>query len=133
MARKRRKGLRGTRFPARGRCEVTPFATIRDVKQCAEHCGSHFFDPGALRFFDSRVSGDAYADRKGGAYFITSEQFRPSTGAAFKRRYTVRKYDPKKCGVDTVGSFQQYASGAQAKRVAKKLAERGGLGRGRKR
>jgi hypothetical protein len=120
------------------RCEITggggahgtPGARtyIDDVKQCAQICKSHFFEPETMRFFSSRVGETAYHDGRGGAYFTTSEK-----GPDGRRGYSVRHYDPERCGVETVGKFQGYATAAQAQGAAKRAATRGGLGRRRRR
>jgi len=98
------------------KCLVT-YGTMDDVKYCANHCGSHWFEPGTMRFFKSRVGGRVYTDGRGGAYFVSSEQ-----GPHGPRSYSIRHYDPKKCAVHTIGKFQQYSSGAVANSIAKKIA-----------
>lgn len=96
---------------------------MTDVKHCAKACGSHFFDPGAMRFFASRLPREAYADGRGGAYFVTSEKFegrgRVPDGA---RLFSIRHFSAQKCSIDTLGKFQQHRSLAAAKRVAQKIA-----------
>lgn len=132
MAKRRRKrGLGGHRIPERGRCEITPHATVADLKGCAKACGSPYFDKDTMRFFRSRVGSKVYADGKGGAIFTTSEQFVGSQGAA-QRRYSVRRYDAATCSFDTVGEFQAYKTSAQANAAAKRIAHSSGLS-GRKR
>lgn len=111
------------------RCEITgdpryPSEDIHSVKECARVCRSHWFDADTLRFFKSRVGSIAYRDGRGGAYFTTSEK-----GPNDIRAYSVRHYDPDRCGINTVGKFQQYRTSAQADRAAKKLATSGGVGR----
>lgn len=121
------------------RCEITsgggergtPGARIdiRDIKECATRiCGSHFFDSDTMRFFNSRVAETAYLDGKGGAYFTTSEK-----GPNGIRAYSVRHYDPERCGVETVGKFQGYKSMGAAQTAAKRAATSSGLGRRRRR
>jgi hypothetical protein len=144
----RRRSLRGTKITGNWwdeqpggrkgkRCEITsgggmhgsPGSTvdIRSVKECADICRSHFFEADTLRFFKSRVAERAYNDGRGGAYFTTSEK-----GPNDVRAHTVRYYDPKRCGVETVGKFQQYKTAAQANGAAKRIATAGGLGRRRR-
>lgn len=98
--------------------------SVADIKTCAAACGSHFFSPGAMRFFRSRVSEQAYADRKGGAFFVTSEM-----GPDRRRLFSVRHFrggakrgTSGACTIDTVGEFQGYKNSAAAHRVARKLA-----------
>ncbi len=103
---------------------IVAYNSMAEVEDCAKRCGSHWFDPSSKRFFRSRVGDTAYADGRGGAYFVSSEQFVPSRGPAERRLYSVRYYNPDKCSIETVGKFQQYGSLAQAKRVAKAIAEK---------
>jgi hypothetical protein len=130
-----RKSLRGTKITVNWwdkqpddregkNCEITKPGSMRDVKECAQVCGSHFFEKATMKFFSSRVGDYAYADGKGGAYFTTSEK-----GPYGPRAYTVRRYDPKRCGVETVGKFQGYDSSEKARAEAKRLAKDNGLGR----
>lgn len=95
------------------------YVSILDIESA--HKG-HFFDDSSKRFFRSRISQDAYltADKSKG-YFTTSEQFVGSQGAA-PRAYTLRVCDMKTGTIDTVGEFQAYETGAQAKRAALKAA-----------
>lgn len=126
----RRRNLRGTRIPERGRCEVTPGSwSIDDVKECARVCGSYWFEPDTMRFFKSRVGERIYPDGRGGAYFVSSEK-----GPHGPRAYSVRYYDPAKCNIDTVGEFQGYRTSTQAHKAAQRRAARaGGLSRRRRR
>jgi len=102
---------------------------IDDVQQCASICKSHFFERDTMRFFNSRVGETAYLDGRGGAYFTTSEK-----GPDNRRGYSVRHYDPDRCGVDTVGKFQSYHSMGAAQTAAKRMATKsGGLGRRKRR
>lgn len=145
----RRKSFRGTKITGNWwdkhptgregkRCEITgsggehgkPGAriNIHDVKECAQICKSHFFERATMKFFNSRVSDTAYQDGRGGAYFTTSEK-----GPNGVRGYSVRHYDPERCGVETVGKFQGYRSMEAAQTAAKRLATSGGFGRRRRR
>ena len=63
--------------------DSTHYSDIDAIKYDARQCGSHFFDEGAMRFFNSRVLPTVY----GGRFFITSERFDDST----PRRYTLRE------------------------------------------
>lgn len=85
---------------------------INDVEQCANLCSSHWFDKASMKFFGSRVDHIAYADGKGGAYFVSSEK-RPRSDDP--RAYSVRHYS--KCAVNTVGEFQGHKTKAQAVRA----------------
>lgn len=78
------------------------YVDIYDIKR--NHRG-HFFDPGSMRFFDSRTSqgGWRVGDK---AYFLTSERFHGSSYSG-ARLYTVRVLDYKTGDVDTVGDFNK--------------------------
>ncbi len=123
MARRKKRGFGGTRYgkgPApgiRGKCEIDEYPDMGDVKKCARECGSHWFDKDTMRFFKSRVGSEAYADGKGGAYFVSSEQ-----GPDEIRRYSIQHFNAKKCNISTIGKFQKYKTGAIAKRIAKKIS-----------
>lgn len=123
MKRQRRLGLRGTRTTDDGKCALIDHVTIRDVKECAKRCGSHFFDRGNMRFFNSRIGRTAYLDGAGGAYFITSEQFVDhNRGYVGPRKYTVRHYSD--CSIDTVGKHMSYVSTQDALAAIKRLRPR---------
>jgi hypothetical protein len=96
------------------------FATIEDIKRANRRAGKFFFEPDTLRFFRSRIGETVWVRKDGSAYFITSEQFVPSSGRPAPRRYTIRL---AKVGgdIDTVGEFQAYASRAAAVREIKRL------------
>ena len=83
------------------------------LKQLARDCGSYFFSPDTMRFFNSRVSNNVW----GGRYFITSERYDYNT----PRRYTVREftYSNGVLEFDTVGEFQEFPTMSQAlKRIS---------------
>jgi hypothetical protein len=107
------------------RAERGEAVTIDDIKLSNQQHGYHFFSADTLRFFSSRIGQDAY-EGPGGVYFTTSEQFRPSGGAPFRRRYTVRRFDPATGRVKTVGDHQQYASSSAARMAAARCARDGG-------
>lgn len=79
----------------------------------------HFFSKDTMRFFrskvltDSKVVGDSL-------YFITSEQ-----GPDGVRRFTLRqgKVLGDKMDIDTVGSFQGYATRHRALKALKEVGE----------
>ena len=101
------------------RCPNAPSTgawSMDQIKKCNEWAGKYWFSPDTLRFFKSRI-GDTVHQGKGGIYFISSEVPPHSP-----RQYTVRRFDPKKYGVNTVGDFQAFATRAAAERMAKKLA-----------
>lgn len=94
---------------------ATQFETMDDVRAANKARGHHFFEPGTLRFFRSRIGSELH----GGRYFITSEQFVGSSGRG-ARLFTVREVKPDgSCA--TVGEFQAYATRSQALGAIKRL------------
>lgn len=62
-----------------------PFSTLSEIKTAMINTGSHFWDKDAMRFFNSRASGNVYPTPFG-TFFVTSERQDYTTA----RRYTVR-------------------------------------------
>jgi hypothetical protein len=94
--------------PSKG---VNVFTTIGQIKAANERAGQHFFEPGAMRFFGTRISPTVYAGR----YFVTSET--PGHGAP--RRYTVRSAESNG-HVETIGEFcglSRYRAHKEAERL----------------
>lgn len=81
--------------------------------------GRHFFDRSTMRFFRSKLPASGY-EGPGGVFFVTSEQFAPSSGPAHPRRYTVRQL-VKEGDIDTIGDFNKMTADA-ARAMAKRLA-----------
>lgn len=81
--------------------------TVTELKAAAEACGSHFFERGTMRFFNSRVHGPGYEHPDGKVYFITSEGLEDAVFGA-SRRYSVRAFDQRRCNHDTVGKFMEH-------------------------
>lgn len=79
----------------------------------------HWFSPGAMRFFKSRLGSEVLpvAD---GWLFTSSERFDDNT----PRLYTIRKMD-QYGEISEVGEFQQYPSSAAAKRAMRKVYDAG--------
>ena len=88
------------------------FRTISEIQAANERLGHHWFEPGALRFFNSRVGCTVYASR----YFVSSEQFDYTS----PRLYTVRRANDDG-SIDTVGEFQAYRTCAEARQAIKAL------------
>lgn len=95
--------------------------TIDSIKRRNADAGLHFFSPGAMRFFASRVCSQTFDLVDGGALFVTSEQFRSSSGNG-RRGYTVRRFLPLTAGIDTVGDIQAFRDRCSALRAAQALA-----------
>ena len=82
----------------------------------------HWFDPSSMRFFRSRLPQTAYTTDDGArSYFVTSEQFVGSQGAA-PRKFTVRCYTWETRDISTIGAFNEIASRSTATAQAKALA-----------
>lgn len=59
--------------------------SVKDLKAYATSRGSHFFDAGAMRFFNSRVLSKIARPSLGEIVFVTSERHK-----GYSRRYTLR-------------------------------------------
>jgi hypothetical protein len=84
---------------------------INDLKTVSHATGGHFFDTGAMRFFDSRVGGFILRNDDTSGYFVTSERYDYKS----PRLYTVRRYSlvTREDGspwvdIETVGDFQDW-------------------------
>jgi hypothetical protein len=95
--------------------------TISDIIQATRANGSHFFDPGAMRFFRSRVSEKVYSG-PGGVFFVTSERFEASNGWKAPRGYSVRQFVGGHVDPDASPAFN-VLSRSQAHRAARLCAE----------
>ena len=84
---------------------VTGIYSVNGIE--IKHKG-HFFSPGSMRFFNSRLCHEVFPT-KNGAYFITSEKFDYKS----PRLYTVRFFDLND-DIKTVGEFQAFETKAQA-------------------
>jgi hypothetical protein len=91
--------------------------TISQIMAANKRNGYHFFEPGAMRFFNSHVMRYVY-NGKGGVYFITSEQFDWNS----PRLYTIRQFHPETGNVDTASEFQEFRTLEDARTRTKELA-----------
>lgn len=95
--------------------------TIEDIRTANFKADGHFFDHSTMKFFSSRILPKVYQG-KGGYYFITSEQFTPSSGFPESRKFTVRRFRPEAdASIDTVGGFNDL-SRRDAMRIAARLS-----------
>src|SRR4051794_19932627 len=90
------------------------FFTVEQIKQANRDAGQHFFSPDTMRFFKSRVMDFV----TGGRFFVTSEQ----NGYSDPRMWSIREAMPDGT-IESYSEFQQYSSGAVAKRAAKQAAK----------
>ena len=79
---------------------------LPEVKRANKELGNHWFEPGTLRFFNSKMETGILAQR----YFVTSEYMEDPA----EKRYTVRLVNDDG-SIDTVGDFQAHEDIAHAK------------------
>lgn len=92
------------------------YMTITEIKSANRRIGKHFFSPGAMRFFNSKVHPGVY----GNHYFITSEQ----NGNESLRRYSIRRCDEGE--ISTIGEYNEIKSLAEAKKIIKEILKKEG-------
>ena len=80
------------------------FKNITEIKAANAAAGLHFFQPGAMRFFRSKVESPVIEGR----VFVTSEQFVDHEGNADPRTFTVRRASDDG-SIDTPSGFQAYS------------------------
>ena len=79
---------------------MSNFKTLADFKRAHKAAGGHFFDRGAMRFFESRIESGLLR----GGYFITSEAY----GDGTPRFYQVRQIDESDLrNVETIGDHHE--------------------------
>lgn len=95
-------------------CRYFPasLATLDQIEGANWERGGHWFSPGTLRFFSSRVHPKVYAP----SLFVTSE--RSPWGP---RRYSIR-YATLTADIETVGEFGAFATSRAAHRAAERLS-----------
>jgi len=94
-----------------------PYQSIDEIRRANRAAGQHWFEPGAMGFFATRIEGELH----GGRYFVTSEEFVASDGSSGGRRYSVRFAGPDGA-VHTVGDFQAHGTADEAHDYAGRLA-----------
>ena len=90
------------------------FKTIGEIKRTNKANDGHFFDKGAMSFFNSRIESGVLK----GKYFITSERMELTD----PKRFTLRVAN-NDGSIDTVGEFQQFRSTIEAKEYLKELVK----------
>lgn len=73
---------------------------MKEAKAISKANGGHFFDPQAMRFFNSKIESELIEGR----YFITSERY--STDEP--KLYTIRQISDTGQILDDIGSFQEH-------------------------
>lgn len=86
--------------------------TIDRIKSEMDAKGSFWWTPDTMRFFGTRVLGEA-VEGPGGVYFVTSEK--PPSGT---RQYTVRQYFTDKQDIRSAGKGMCGYKTAQAAHAA---------------
>ena len=94
--------------------------SMADVQNANARAGLHWFEPDTMRFFRSRVGSTIY-EGPGGVFFVSSEQFVGSQGAA-PRAYTVRVFVTGTGAVDTADKDFNERSRSSAVQHAQELA-----------
>lgn len=82
------------------------------IVAAANAAGSHWFEPGSMRFFRTRLPRSALTDSNGRSWFVTSE-----AQPGGPRRYSVRCFTPSSGSIATHGEFRSHTSRAAAIRA----------------
>ncbi len=99
------------------RIETIPFQNVREFYAQMRPDG-HWFEPGSMRFFKTKLPKVAYAT-DAGLLFITSE-----VNPSGEKRYSVRRQ--KVSGdIDTVGAFHFYPTRQAALAAIKSIHQNG--------
>lgn len=93
--------------------------TMNEIQDANRTAGYHWFSPGSMRFFRTRIYPEVYQGT-GGVYFITSDAagFRPENG----REYNVRSFDPGTSQTGTAQDGKEAAKGFKTKISAVRCA-----------
>lgn len=100
--------------------------TIQEIRQAMADAGSHWFDPGSMRFFGTRLHGQPFHG-PGGVTFVTSEQLPHGP-----RGFTVRMFQPPYSNFSPrIGTFELtgHPDLASARAVAQRIASGGRVDR----
>lgn len=68
---------------------IAEFETVPKMKAAVKAAGNHFFDPGTMRFFNSKIETSLI----GRSYFVTSEYSDDPAGRRYTPRYFTRDDD----------------------------------------
>ncbi len=96
--------------------------SLSALERMADEVGSHYFQAGNKRFFNSRISECLYFS-KAGIFFVDSTKYRNEP-----RRYSVKRASMNGTDMEFegVGEFQAYSTSAKAHKVAKEEAQKAG-------
>lgn len=92
--------------------------TIATIKKANIAAGRNWFEPGTMRFFNTRCLPTVYQG-PGGIYFVTSE-----VAPSGEKAYTVRQFVPEHGRIETVGEFHVIRDKNTALAAARALAAR---------
>jgi len=96
--------------------------SIDQVRRAHEEIASgYWFSTKAMRFFDSRYAQTATLIGTK-AYFVSSDQFHDG-GHSEPRKYSVKVCDMATGDIKTVGEFQAYGTGPQARAAINKIVK----------
>lgn len=94
--------------------------TLDKIKLVLSQAGHHFFEPGTMRWWNSRVLSTVY-EGDGGVFFVTSERCDLVPQHPMPRVYTVRRFVPlAENGQPSVKTLEPF--GVLGKRQAMRLA-----------
>ena len=88
---------------------------IGTIKDLNRKSGQYWFSPDTVKFFKSKFPED-HVGLVNNQFFISSEK-----SPYDKRKYSIRKWDGKRKGIDTVGEFGGFNTKSQAERHLQKL------------
>lgn len=94
--------------------------SLEDVAKAHSEAGGHFFDAGAMRFFNSRICWASATFTDAGVYFVTSERYNYSSPRLYSVRF-IPVTDLRE--IKDVSGFQAYATRAQAIGAMKEAAK----------
>lgn len=84
---------------------IEEFSSVPQMKVAVSNAGSHWFDKGTMKFFNSKVETGILQKR----FFISSERMELSEPKKYTIRYFVRDNDATPAlDCHTVGEFQQF-------------------------
>jgi hypothetical protein len=112
---KRKRGLAG----------IAP--TTASLKQQVKQCGNHYFSPGSMRFFNSRLLSVHPAPGRDSTYFVESkggDKYDPAF-STIPKHYTIGVF--KGCKVNAIGKGpggKHYRSAQAAKKIAAAIARK---------
>lgn len=90
--------------------------SITEMKEMHKAVGGEWFNKMSMRFFSTKIEAQPNKNN----IFITSEivnEFEKDC----QRKYTLRRFNPTTCHIETIGEFFQYSTRAEAMEARKAL------------